>query len=148
MQIVLLVPEGSQDQNLSAAIEEAGMEPRTIFNPESVVFSLAHVPPTAILLDSSFLESRGTYLIETLRAAAPETPIILLVDAAKEQLRLKALILGVEDCVARPCSVQEIVLRLCRVLDKQVGIHRMSHEIQNHRDQSYEIRNELTELRQ
>jgi diguanylate cyclase (GGDEF)-like protein len=68
----------------------------------------------AALLDLSLPDAAGLAALDTLRAAAPELPIVVYGGQAEEELALRAVQQGAQDCLVERNADPEIVLRALR----------------------------------
>jgi two-component system OmpR family response regulator len=119
------VPEGEWGETLCEAFERAGYYPHRTPSPDSITLALAYRSPSAILLDASFIHKAGFRILDSIRISAPQVPVLVTADAADEQLRLKALVLGAEDCLVRPMAGQEAVIRVRRAVERRAQNHRL-----------------------
>ena len=123
--VVLAVPEGEWGEALCEAFERAGFYPHRTPSPDSITLALAYRSPSAILLDASFIDKAGFRILDSIRISAPHVPVLVTADAADEQLRLKALVLGAEDCLVRPMAGQEAVIRVRRAVERRAQSRRL-----------------------
>ena len=143
--IILLVSDESSP-TLHAALEEAGFAPRATSSVKAGILAASHYTPRVIVLEYTFLQERGYHLMETIKMAAPDSSVVVLCDG-DEQQRLRSLLLGAEDCIPRPCSMEEIVVRVKRVAERRAGLAQLAEETQSHRRRHHEINQELNRMR-
>jgi DNA-binding response OmpR family regulator len=117
--VVLAVPEEDWTRDLADALHRAGYLPHRAPSPETASLAVTYRNPNAVLIDASFIETAGYRFFDSMRIAAPGVPLIVMADAEDEQLRLKSLMLGAEDCLVRPFAPQEAVLRVRRALERK-----------------------------
>ncbi len=145
--VVLAVPDGEWADAISEAFARAGYRPHRCPSPEAATLALSYRDPSAVILDASFIQAAGFRLLDAVRIAAPGVPVIVTADAKDEQLRLKSLVLGAEDCLARPCSGQEAVIRVRRALDRRQAVSRLRDDKDSIADQTEALKRDLAELR-
>ena len=129
--VVLALPEGSPSDSLAQAFQRAGYVTHRVGSPQALTLALSYREPAAVLVDAEFLRKLGFRLLDAIRVSAPEAPVVVTTDAEDEQLRLHALVRGAQDCLVRPFSGQEAVLRVRRALerkDKAHELHRRNEE--------------------
>ena len=145
--VVLVTSETDWSRELTAAVNRAGFEARMVISAESATLAATHRPPAVFVLDAACLAAGGLRVMEALRMAAPGTPVLVLADSADAQVRLKSLLLGADDCIARPCSHQEAVVRIRRAAERRNGLRRLEAENRAHRERSLSLRGDLGDLR-
>jgi putative nucleotidyltransferase with HDIG domain len=117
--VVLALPDEDWARELAESLHRAGFVPHRAPSPETASLAVVYRNPTAILLDASFIETAGFRFFDSLRLKAPDVPVIVLADATDEQVRLKCLTLGAEDCLVRPFAAPEAVLRVRRAVERR-----------------------------
>lgn len=117
--VILAIPDDDGFRDLGDALHRAGFIPHRTPTAETTALAVTYRSPVAVFLDASLVASAGFRFFDSLRLVAPGIPVIVIADAADEELRLRALTLGAEDCLARPFAPQEAVLRLRRALDRR-----------------------------
>jgi DNA-binding response OmpR family regulator len=126
--VVLALPESDAMKELADTLHRAGFLPHKTPSPETASLAVAYRDPVAILIDASFLKASGFRFLDSIRTAARDVPVLVVADADDEATRLRALMLGAEDCLVRPFAPQEAVLRLRRVVERALAHRAMLRE--------------------
>jgi len=126
--VLLVVPETEWALSLVQALGRAGFESRAVLSADSVVITSGHHRPAAVVLDASFLVVDGYRLLETVRLAVPGTPVLVVAEESDCEMRAQALLMGADDCLARPFSEREAVVRVRRAVERRDGLLRLSDE--------------------
>jgi CheY-like chemotaxis protein len=87
--------------------------PETVSDIQQALASMKENPPDLILAEASLPGANGLDLLLTLRQdpASGAIPVILMMDEPNEELRLRALAAGASDCLFKPFSARELLLR-------------------------------------
>jgi HD-GYP domain-containing protein (c-di-GMP phosphodiesterase class II)/CheY-like chemotaxis protein len=115
--VVLVVPDEEWVKVLSDAVHRAGFLPHRAPSAETATLAVTYREPAAVIVDAGTLRATGFTFVDMLRASAPNAPFFVIADAEETDLRLKALMWGVQDCLVRPIAPQEVVLKIRRALD-------------------------------
>jgi HD-GYP domain-containing protein (c-di-GMP phosphodiesterase class II) len=145
--VVLALPEAEWARDLVEGLKRAGFLPHCTPSAEVAAMVLSFRDPIAIFIDESLLETSGYRLLDTFRVSAPEAPVFLVVDAADTEKRVHALARGVEDCLCRPFSPQEAVIRLRRVLERHRAARRLGARLAEVESQAERRRESADALR-
>ena len=83
----------------------------------------------AILLDLQLTDSTGLAALRTIRKATPKVPIIALTDNDDEDVELKTLQEGAQDCLTKTSIDGQILVRTLRhaIQRKQIELELLSH---------------------
>lgn len=111
----ILVVEDERDIRdvLRRYLERAGFATLTTGSGAEALRLLEESAPDLVLLDLGLPDIDG---LEVLRAARPQTPVIVLTARAGVEDRIHGLQLGADDYVVKPFSPTEVVLRVQAVL--------------------------------
>lgn len=145
--VLVAAPQDPWVRELCDILYRSGFIPHRATSPEAATLATCYRNPAAVLLDSSLLRSAGFQLLNSLRLSAPKLPILVLGSPDEDQLRLKSLMLGVEDCLVRPFAPQEAVVRLRRCLMRRREHQRLMKETERSREQAARLRADLGVLR-
>jgi len=114
---------------LSKSLESEGYSVHTALNEDSVLSELRRQNYKLIILDLNFGETDGLKLLEKLRAAGLETPVMVLSARNRISDRIQSLNLGADDYITKPFSFQELAARtnalLRRKADPQLNMLRV-----------------------
>jgi DNA-binding response OmpR family regulator len=96
---------------LSKRLEANGWGVRT-FPETPSPGRVAEMSLSAVLVDPSSLGPEGLGFLEAVLARAPELPVLVCSGPSSVAERVRALRLGAEDWVTKPCHPEEVVARL------------------------------------
>jgi DNA-binding response OmpR family regulator len=96
---------------LSKRLEANGWGVRTYPETPSAE-RVAEMSLSAVLVDPSSLGPEGPDFLEAVLARAPELPVLVCTGPSSVAERVRALRLGAEDWVTKPCHPEEVVARL------------------------------------
>jgi len=117
---VLLVDDDPAFRRLGAlALEEAGIEHVTAGTATDALAALksaADEPFDLILLDVELPGMKGLELVKLLRNSGRDIPVVLVTVRDDVHDKVRALDLGADDYVVKPCSFEELLSRLLAVL--------------------------------
>jgi two-component system response regulator VicR len=110
---VLIVED---DEVLATAMAQhlttVGLDPVTVSNGETGLARLRYDKPDVVVLDLMLPARDGWNLIETARAEAIGTPILVVSARGTEHDRVHALQIGADDYLVKPFSMKELVARV------------------------------------
>jgi diguanylate cyclase (GGDEF)-like protein len=108
---------------------------------DSGQFQIAHVsnlelaaervstdPTDVLLVDLGAKPQQGSAFVQSARAAAPDTPLVILADSDDELLAVEALRLGVQDFLAKVSLEPSTLVRALRFAIER---HRLQRNLQN-----------------
>ena len=104
---------------LSKSLESEGHSVHTALNEDSVLSELKRQNYKLIILDLNFGETDGLKLLEKLRAAGLETPVMVLSARNGIADRIQSLNLGADDYITKPFSFQELAARANALLRRK-----------------------------
>ena len=117
---LLVVDDDPGFRRLSAlALEEVGLEYVAVSTAREALHSLqapGTKPFDLILLDMELPGMKGWELLKLLRDSGRDIPVILVTVCEGVQEKVRALDLGADDYVVKPCSFQELLSRLQAVM--------------------------------
>ncbi len=97
---------------LQRSLAAHGYEVLTVTNGEDALETLAQEPPDLMLLDLGLPGISGLEVCKSVRARSPQPPIIVLSVRSQERDKVRALDLGADDYVAKPCGIHEVLARI------------------------------------
>jgi two-component system alkaline phosphatase synthesis response regulator PhoP len=104
------------DEVLASAMAQhlaaADLDPVAVSNGETGMARLRYDKPDVVVLDLMLPGRDGWSLIETARAEAIGTPIIVVSARGTEHDRVHALEIGADDYLVKPFSMKELVARV------------------------------------
>ncbi|HEX6882490.1 MAG TPA: response regulator transcription factor [Planctomycetota bacterium] len=117
---VLLVDDDPAFRRLGTlALEEAGIEHVTAGTASDALAALKGAgdePFDLILLDVELPGMKGLDLVKLLRNSGRDIPVVLVTVRDDVHDKIRALDLGADDYVVKPCSFEELLSRLVAVL--------------------------------
>lgn len=150
--LILVIHRDRQYRELlHLALSGGGHEVVLAPDVEEAIGQLRRHSPEFILLDGSLAEEGGVNHCAALRSGpyGAAVPLILISDAAPADACDRALRLGADDSLSRPCAPAELLLRVRRLLDQSDERRRMAVRVaeleREHRRASEDL--ELTRRR-
>ncbi len=114
---VLVVEDETQVRELiSEALRRDGFEVRVAADGSTAAKELAAQLPDLVLLDLGLPGIDGFEILQRLRSAGADVPVIVLTARGRDADRVQGLELGADDYVVKPVSTREIVARVRAVL--------------------------------
>ncbi|MEM8902334.1 MAG: response regulator transcription factor [Actinomycetota bacterium] len=114
---VLVVEDETQVRELvSEALRREGYGVRVAADGSTAAKELAAELPDIVLLDLGLPGIDGFEILQRLRAAGADVPVIVLTARGRDGDRVRGLELGADDYVVKPVSTREIVARVRAVL--------------------------------
>jgi two-component system OmpR family response regulator len=104
---------------LSKSLESEGYSVHTALNEDSVISELQRQSYKLIILDLNFGQTDGLKLLEKLRGAGLETPVMVLSARNRVSDRIQSLNLGADDYITKPFSFQELAARTNALLRRK-----------------------------
>lgn len=120
-QILLVDADSSSARVLEVSLRSAGFTVTTADSAENALEKLEHGAPDLILTDTRLPGADGFAFVRGLRARAElkETPIVFLTEQGALEEKLRGLELGVDDYLAKPIFVREVVTRVHMLLARK-----------------------------
>ena len=124
---VLIVDDDPAFRRLSTmALEEAGIERIAVSTAKEALQAMQEAkfaPFDLILLDIELPGMKGVELLKLLRDSGRDIPVVLVTVHEDVGTKVRALDLGADDYVVKPCSFEELVSRMQAVLRRAPGRH-------------------------
>src|SRR5579884_3108359 len=105
---------------LSKSLESEGYSVHTALNEDTVISELQRQNYKLIILDLNFGETDGLQLLQRLRSAGLETPVMVLSARNRIADRIQSFNLGADDYITKPFSFQELAARAHALLRRKV----------------------------
>ena len=86
-------------------------------DPERVMSIVEELEPDLLLLDLMMPRVDGFEIMESLRAAGRDVPVLVLTADATQEVKRRALRSGARDFLTKPFDMDEILLRIANMLD-------------------------------
>ncbi|MEY4548517.1 MAG: hypothetical protein RL685_4712 [Pseudomonadota bacterium] len=120
-QILLVDADSSSARVLEVSLRSAGFTVTTANSAESALAKLEHGTPDLILTDTRLPDSDGFGFVRELRSRPDmkEVPIVFLTEQGALEDKLRGLELGVDDYLAKPIFVREVVTRVHMLLARR-----------------------------
>ena len=121
--ILIVEDEAAIREMVGSALAAAGFATASAADASEADAAIRAAPPHLILLDWMLPGVGGVEFARRLRRRDPtrETPIIMLTARCEEQDRLQAFEAGIDDYVAKPFSVRELLARIKAVLRRSAA---------------------------
>ncbi len=128
-QILLVDADSSSARVLEVSLRSAGFTVTTADSAENALTKLEHGAPDLILTDTRLPGADGFSLVREIRARPDlkEVPIVFLTEQGALEDKLRGLELGVDDYLAKPIFVREVVTRVHMLLARK-NQHRIASE--------------------
>ncbi|HEV2805654.1 MAG TPA: response regulator [Chthoniobacterales bacterium] len=120
MKIVAIDDEPANVALLEAMLADGGFtRVKTVTDSRLAMETCLAFEPDLVLLDLMMPHVDGFSILESLRAAAGESflPVIVLTADANESTKLRALRAGATDFLLKPFDQLEVLLRMCNLLE-------------------------------
>ena len=116
----VIVVEDDADTNdaVCLGLKQAGMTTTSATNVHDALVAIADEAPDLALVDWMLPQRDGIELVRSIRRdeITSDLPIIMLTAKATDDNKIQAFIEGVDDYVAKPFSIRELILRIKAVL--------------------------------
>jgi len=121
----VLVAGREPDLNAAVAyhLARAGYRVSTVVNGVDAIETAREERPTLIVLDATLVGLSGFDVLTQLRQREEtrEVGVLFLAERDREPDRIKGLTLGADDCLSKPCSAEELVLRVRAITRRLVA---------------------------
>lgn len=120
-QILLVDADSSSARVLEVSLRSAGFTVTSADSAENALIKLEHGPPDLILTDTRLPGADGFGLVREIRSRADfrDVPIVFLTEQGALEDKLRGLELGVDDYLAKPIFVREVVTRVHMLLARR-----------------------------
>jgi two-component system response regulator PrrA len=121
MRVLVMEDSRSLAKFLEKGLSEAGFQ---VVLAETIAIAretVATEDVDAMVLDRWLPDGDGVELVKEWRERGVDTPMIMLTSMSDLERRLEGLRAGADDYMAKPFSLQELVLRLNRLLNRRVS---------------------------
>lgn len=120
-QILLVDADSSSARVLEVSLRSAGFTVTTAGSAENALAKLEHGAPDLILTDTRLPGADGFGLVREVRSRSElkDVPIVFLTEQGALEDKLRGLELGVDDYLAKPIFVREVVTRVHMLLARR-----------------------------
>ena len=118
--IVLIEDEEHLHETLKLNLELEGYTVSSAFNGKEAIQLLHQVAADLVILDIMLPEVDGYSIIEHLRLNNIQTPILVLSAKNTSENRVLGLKLGADDYLTKPFNLEELLLRVGKLIQKNV----------------------------
>jgi two-component system OmpR family response regulator len=132
--VLVVDDEDNVTHLVSSALRFDGFETVTADNGTSALAKVAETDPDLIVLDVMMPGLDGLGVLQNLRSAGSQSPVIFLTARDTANDRIAGLRAGADDYVVKPFSVEELLARVHAVLrraapeDAREGVLRIAHQ--------------------
>ncbi len=151
-QVLIVEDEPDCAELLRYHLQKEDYEAVIARNGEEAIEATQCHAPDAVLLDVMLSELDGWEVCRILRESSKgrSLPIIMLTALSDEEARVKGLGLGADDYITKPYSMQELLLKVRRQIDRQRTVNQLKAREQE-RDAAlrylvHELQNALTAI--
>jgi len=116
--ILVLDDERLVRWSLSQRLRADGME---VSEASTAAEAVQAAPPDAAILDYRLPDGDGISVLKKLRAVDPDLPVIMLTAHTDTDIIVEAMKAGASDYIAKPFEVDDVALRLSRVMEATKG---------------------------
>ena len=121
--ILLVEDEENLHEALKLNLVMEGYSITSAFNGTAALKAIANEYFDLIILDIMLPEIDGISIIETVRVNANEVPILILSAKNTSANRVQGLKLGADDYLTKPFNLEELLLRVAKLIQKATAIH-------------------------
>jgi two-component system OmpR family response regulator len=119
--VLVVDDEASICALLSATLRLTGFEVRVANNGREALAAAAEYSPDLVVLDVMMPDLSGFEVAQRLRASGRPVPVLFLTARDSVEDRISGLTVGADDYVAKPFSLEEVVLRIRAILRRSLG---------------------------
>jgi two-component system, OmpR family, response regulator len=119
--VLVVDDEASIRALLSATLRLTGFEVRVASGGHEAMAAAAEFSPDLVVLDVMMPDLDGFAVARGLRAAGQPVPVLFLTARDSVEDRISGLTVGADDYVAKPFSLEEVVLRIRAILRRSRG---------------------------
>lgn len=124
MNELVMIVEDSKDtvELLTYNLQKEGYKTVTVISGEEALTAVETYKPGLILLDIMLPGLNGWEICNALRLRGIKIPIVMLTALSTKDEQIKGLTIGADDYLPKPFSVKELMLRVKRLLEKEITI--------------------------
>jgi two-component system OmpR family response regulator len=119
--VLVVDDEASICALLSATLRLTGFEVRVANGGREALVAAAEYAPDLVVLDVMMPDLNGFEVAQRLRASGRPVPVLFLTARDSVEDRISGLTVGADDYVAKPFSLEEVVLRIRAILRRSLG---------------------------
>jgi two-component system OmpR family response regulator len=119
--VLVVDDEASICALLSATLRLTGFDVRVAGGGREALTAAAEWVPDLVVLDVMMPDLDGFEVAQRLRAAGRPVPVLFLTARDSVEDRVAGLTVGADDYVAKPFSLEEVVLRIRAILRRSLG---------------------------
>jgi two-component system OmpR family response regulator len=119
--VLVVDDEASICALLSATLRLTGFEVRVANNGREALAAAAEYSPDLVVLDVMMPDLSGFEVAQRLRSSGRPVPVLFLTARDSVEDRISGLTVGADDYVAKPFSLEEVVLRIRAILRRSLG---------------------------
>ncbi len=118
-QILIVDNEERFCKVVQAALEMEGLSARYCTSGKAALQFLQHHPVQIVVSDLRMDEMDGLQLLDRIKRNDPETEVVIMTAYATQKTAVEALKKGAHDYLIKPFEMDELVLRLRRILEQK-----------------------------
>ncbi|WP_238019497.1 response regulator transcription factor [Dactylosporangium sp. AC04546] len=119
--VLVVDDEASIRALLSATLRLTGFEVRVASGGREALAAAAEYGPDLVVLDVMMPDLDGFEVAQRLRTSGKPVPVLFLTARDSVEDRISGLTVGADDYVAKPFSLEEVVLRIRAILRRSLG---------------------------
>ncbi|MER7006604.1 response regulator transcription factor [Dactylosporangium sp. NPDC000555] len=119
--VLVVDDEASIRALLSATLRLTGFEVRVATGGREALAAAAEYGPDLVVLDVMMPDLDGFEVAQRLRTSGRPVPVLFLTARDSVEDRISGLTVGADDYVAKPFSLEEVVLRIRAILRRSLG---------------------------
>jgi two-component system, OmpR family, response regulator len=119
--VLVVDDEASIRALLSATLRLTGFEVRVAGGGREALAAAAEYAPDLVVLDVMMPDLDGFEVAQRLRSSGQPVPVLFLTARDSVEDRICGLTVGADDYVAKPFSLEEVVLRIRAILRRSLG---------------------------
>ena len=119
--VLVVDDEASIRALLSATLRLTGFEVRVASGGREALAAAAEYAPDLVVLDVMMPDLDGFEVAQRLRTSGRPVPVLFLTARDSVEDRISGLTVGADDYVAKPFSLEEVVLRIRAILRRSLG---------------------------
>jgi two-component system OmpR family response regulator len=119
--VLVVDDEASIRALLSATLRLTGFEVRVASGGNEALAAASEYAPDLVVLDVMMPDLDGFEVAQRLRTSGRPVPVLFLTARDSVEDRISGLTVGADDYVAKPFSLEEVVLRIRAILRRSLG---------------------------